>query len=101
MTPVQGLNNTLCHSEATVKKLVKHGVKHLKLQGRSNGASPTALLMQLYTQMFRSDGPNFLHASILSQGSIEREQRYYNEHVLQMRPSFGGPMANNVYRKTR
>ena len=52
-------NYGLLHSNSQVKKLVKAGVKNLKLQGRGDGIPLEILLFLFYTQMFNSDGEAF------------------------------------------
>ena len=47
---------SLLHSYSEISKLVKSGVKHLKLQGRGDRTSLEHLLFLFYTQMFNSDG---------------------------------------------
>jgi len=80
------LKNTLCHSEAMVSKLVEHGVKHLKVQGRGGSVPLIAFTLMIYGQMFRQDGPHNLHVICLVQGKVQRELEYFNEKVLGMRP---------------
>ena len=52
--------NNLIHKENIVEKLVEHGVKNLKLQGRSTKITIEELLLILTDQMFNRDGNNEL-----------------------------------------
>ena len=79
------LENTLCHPQEVVEKLVEHGVKHLKVQGRTMGPNLTAVLMEIYTQVFNCDGPHFLHVSDLAHGAVDSEAMYFDNEILHIR----------------
>jgi len=78
------LENTLCHDDETVMKLVEHGVRHLKLQGRGSSMASIVLAAVLYGQMFRQDGPNNLHLMGILDDMVDREMRFFQESILQL-----------------
>ena len=59
--------NNLIHNQETVEKLVKLGVKHLKLQGRSTPTTLSDLLLLLADQMFNRDGNNQIIISAMEE----------------------------------
>lgn len=83
----QTLCNTLCHSDDVVRKLVEHGVKHLKLQGRGVGYSLHSVMSLLYAAMFNVDGPYNLPFTSLYQGQLmDKEFRKFQIEVLRINP---------------
>lgn len=73
-------NLILLHSYSKVSKLVKAGIKHLKLQGRGDAAPIEELLFLFYTQMFNTEGDSYrVILNLLS--SLHREVNYFNQLV--------------------
>ncbi|MBQ7286523.1 MAG: hypothetical protein IJW73_02050 [Candidatus Gastranaerophilales bacterium] len=81
MPPKLALENTMIHSEELTKKLVQHGVRHLKIQGRGVGTLMNAHMLMLYNQMFRSDGNNYIIYSDFLTNVLEKEAEYFTKEV--------------------
>ena len=81
MPPKLALENTMIHSEELTKKLVQHGVRHLKIQGRGVGTLMNAHLLMLYNQMFSSDGGNYIVYSDFLTNVLEKEANYFTKEV--------------------
>jgi hypothetical protein len=81
------LVNTVCHSEELVKQLIKHGVKHLKLQGRGSDATYNQIALMLYNQMFRIDGPYYIVAQELLYGQFNKYINHFLNEILRLKKS--------------
>lgn len=71
--------NTLVHTKQTIQKLVDLGVKHLKVQGRSDGIVTQSMALMLFSQIFNVEGPSYLIYGELLHGAVEKEVEYFKE----------------------
>lgn len=77
------LKKTLPHTQETVKKLVKAGVKHLKLRGRSDSLTVSELTFLIYSQIFNIDGDWNLILFELGH-HIQRDITFYHENIMRL-----------------
>ena len=73
----------LTHSPSHVNKLVKAGVKRLKLQGRSNKIPPLAILQILLKNMFNMDNAEYCQIfERIIPCNLDSEIQYFNSKLL-------------------
>ena len=84
----------LIHTPSEVSKLVEHGVRTLKLQGRGELRPQFLLrLYSLYTQMFNIEGDGYMLITQMTSG-LEKEMQFFNSLIrssLPAGPRPGGP----------
>ena len=73
--------NSVAHDKEIVKKLVSSGVKHLKLQGRSNLHAPEGHALLLFSNMFNVTGPNQIIIEDLLYEVIKNKINHFNAYM--------------------
>ena len=61
------------HNRRTIQKLVNHGVKHLKVQGRSVGNSAKGHAVLLFNSIFNTEGSNWFIFENIIHGKLNKE----------------------------
>lgn len=72
---------SVAHDKNIVQKLVDSGVRHLKLQGRSNSHSPEGHAMLLFSNMFNVTGPNQIIIEDLLHDIINNKIISFNNYM--------------------
>lgn len=80
-SPIQKYTNNSAHTSEEIETLIKHGVKHLKLQGRGEEVSYLLNTFLLTSQMFNFDGPNNVFLIMLLNESLKNEYNKFKAIV--------------------
>lgn len=73
--------NNSAHSQEEVQKLIKNGVRHIKLQGRGEHVSYLRTVINLISQMFNLDGANGILLQSLLIDELIKEYSKFQKFV--------------------
>lgn len=77
----QGYVNNSAHTQEEVQKLIKNGVRHIKLQGRGDPVPYYITAINLTSQMFNFDGPNSILLHSLFRDELVKEYSKFQKFV--------------------